>query len=60
MAKTTAAVTKEVERSKNFDKYKSYYDSHMWTKKMLYNVVAKGAITAEEYEEITGEAFLEE
>ncbi len=47
-------------KSKNFEKYKKFYDAGLWTKKMVYNVVTKGALTAEEYEEITGEAFPEE
>lgn len=47
-------------KSKNFEKYKKFYDAGLWTKKMVYNVVTKGALTAEEYEEIIGEAFPEE
>lgn len=45
------------DHSKNFERYKAWYDAGMWNKGMLYNVAAKGKITAEEYEEITGEAF---
>lgn len=45
------------EHSKNFDKYKGWYESGLWNRGMLYNIVGKGKITAEEYEEITGEAF---
>ena len=45
--------------SKDFEKYKSYYDNHFWNKKMLKNVVKKGKITPAEYEEITGEAYEE-
>lgn len=45
--------------SKNYDKYKKWYDSGMWTKRMLHDVVAKGKITAEEYAEITGEEYSE-
>ena len=43
--------------SKHFKKVKKYYDSGMWTKKMVYNVVGSW-ITAEEYEIITGEVYL--
>ena len=46
-----------VEHSKDFDKYKYYYDSGFWNKKALKNVVNKGKLTPEEYEEITGEPF---
>ena len=46
-----------MKHSRLFNKIKSYYDNKQWTKQMVYNVVAKGAITAEEYEEITGEAY---
>ncbi len=55
MSRTSSIAVKE--KSKNFDKYKRFYDSNMWTKKMVYNVVEKGALTAEEYEEITGEPY---
>jgi len=48
-----------MEHSKNFEKYKRYYDSGLWNKTMLYNIVGKGKITPEEYEEITGEAYEE-
>jgi uncharacterized XkdX family phage protein len=44
--------------SKNFEKFKSYYDSGLWSKEKLYNVVGKKTgITAEEYDEITGEPY---
>ena len=47
----------EPEHSKDFEKYKRYYDSGFWNKAMLRNVVRKGKLTPEEYEEITGEAY---
>lgn len=50
-------VEEVVEHSKDFEKYKYYYDSGFWNKKALKNVVNKGKLTPEEYEEITGEPF---
>jgi uncharacterized XkdX family phage protein len=40
-----------------YDKIKRYYDTGLWTLEMVRNVVAKGKITAEEYQTITGEAY---
>ena len=40
------------------EKYRQWYESGIWTKQMLKNVVKKGKLTTEEYEEITGEKFL--
>jgi len=40
-----------------FEKIKAYYEGGLWTKKMVKNAVAKGKITAEEYEIITGESY---
>ena len=40
-----------------FEKVKKYYDSGLWNKTMVRNAVVKRWITAEEYEEITGEAY---
>lgn len=46
--------------SKNFERYKGFYDSGLWSKEKLYNTVGrKTGITAEEYEEITGEPYEE-
>ena len=45
------------EHSPKYDLVKSYYDSGLWKKKAVRNAVAKGWITAAEYEEITGEAY---
>ena len=44
--------------SKNFEKYKAYYDNGLWSKKKLHDITEKGALTPEEYEEITGEPFV--
>lgn len=43
--------------SKMFEKIKKYYDDGLWNKEMVRNAVIKGKITAEEYEEITGEPY---
>ena len=44
------------DRSKNFNKVKRYYDDDFWSKAKVRAVVGKW-ITAEEYEEITGEPY---
>ena len=48
----------EVVHSKDFEKIKRYYDNGFWTKKMVKNAVVKGKITTEEYEEITGDPYV--
>ena len=49
-----------MEHSKNFEKIKAYYDEGLWDKSRVYAVVGKKTgITAEEYEEITGEPYKE-
>jgi len=40
-----------------FEKIKLYYDKGLWSKERVWNVVGK-VITAEEYEEITGEPYI--
>ncbi len=40
-----------------FERVKFYYDKGLWSKERVYNVVGK-VITAEEYEEITGEPYI--
>lgn len=40
-----------------FEKIKKWYESGMWTKKMVRNAVLKGKITEDEYTEITGEEY---
>lgn len=42
--------------SKNFDKVKNYYKDGLWGKKWVWDAVGRW-ITAEEYEEITGEPY---
>ncbi len=46
-----------MEHSKKFEDIKFYYEHHIWSKKTVKLAVSKGRITAEEYEEITGEAY---
>ena len=45
---------------KKIEKYKRFYENGFWTKKMVATLVYDGKLTAEEYEEITGETFVEE
>lgn len=43
------------EHSPKYELVKSYYDAGLWKKKAVKNAVTKGWITADEFEEITGE-----
>jgi len=43
--------------SDNFERIKGYYDAGFYTKKMLRRLVKAGVITADEYQQITGEAY---
>lgn len=46
--------------SKNYLKFKEYYEKGLYTKARIKNLVGKKlGITAEEYEQITGEAYLQ-
>ena len=40
-----------------FEKIKKYYQDGLWTKAMVRNAVIKGKITADEFYQITGEAY---
>ena len=40
-----------------YQKIKKWYQQGLWTKVMVANAVAKGKITAEQYEEIVGEPY---
>lgn len=42
--------------SKNFEKVKRYYETGLWSKSRVYQVVGHW-ITPEEYKEITGEDY---
>ena len=46
-----------IEHSPRFEEVKGYYDAGLWKKKAVRNAVLKNWITAEEYEEITHEAY---
>lgn len=50
---------KAAEHSKNFEKVKNYYDTGRWDEYRVSEAVKKGWITAEEYEEITGQPYEE-
>lgn len=43
--------------SKKYKTVKAAYDRGSWNAEMVRNAVAKGWITADEFEEITGEAY---
>ena len=40
-----------------FEKIKTYYDSGLWSKERVRNMVVKGIMTAEEYKEIVKEDY---
>lgn len=42
-----------------YDKVKYYYDNGYWSIQRVRDAVAKGWITAEQFEEITGEPYEE-
>ena len=46
-----------MEHSKMFERVKKYYDKGLWKIEAVALAVEKGWITAEEYEEITGEPY---
>ena len=46
-----------MEHSEKFALVKEYYDAGFWKKAAVRNAVKKHWITAEEYEEITGEEY---
>ena len=41
------------------EKISKWYKQGLWSKRMVANAVAKGALTAEDYQEITGEILAE-
>jgi len=43
--------------SKKYNRVKNYFDNNLWTVEMVKNAVVKGWITADEYEQITGEEY---
>ena len=40
-----------------FTRIKRFYDAGYWTKEMVADGVVAGKITAEQYQEITGDAY---
>lgn len=42
----------------NFDTIKRNYERGLWSASMVKMAVRKGVITRQEYEEITGEAYI--
>lgn len=46
--------------SSKFEKVKRYYDNGLWNIKQVRDAVTKGWITAEEFEIITGQPYVEE
>lgn len=43
--------------SRNYEKVKGYYDGGYWNEARVKNAVAKGWITEDEYETITGDSY---
>ncbi len=41
----------------SFERIKYFYNAGLWNKQMVKMAVRKGVITAEQYEEITGEKY---
>lgn len=48
-----------MEHSKYYEKVKKYYKNHIWNEARVREAVAKGWITAEEFEEIIGKPYKE-
>ena len=46
-----------MERSKNYDKVKLWYNMKMWNETRVRNAVEKGWITIDEFEEISGTTY---
>lgn len=44
---------------RKYDVVKKYYDLGLWTEAQVRNAVAKGWITADEFQEITGHGLLD-
>lgn len=42
------------------DKIARWYTQGLWTKTMVASAVAKGSLTARDYEEITGEKYADD
>ena len=46
--------------SKMYKKIKEYYNTGLWSKERVRNMVVKGVITEEEFYDITGEFYNED
>ena len=46
--------------SKMYEKIKEYYNTGLWSKERVRNMVIKGIITEEEFYDITGEFYNED
>ena len=46
--------------SKMYEKIKEYYNTGLWSKERVRNMVVKGVITEEEFYDITGEFYNED
>lgn len=42
------------------EKIEKWYKQRLWTKAMVAAAVAKGSLTAQDYEEITGESYADD
>lgn len=47
-------------KSEQYDKIKKYYDNKFWSAKAVGQAVEHDWITAQEYEEIVGEPYVED
>ena len=43
--------------SKMYEKVKKYYDTGLWSKERVRNMVIKGIITEKEYKDIVGKEY---
>lgn len=43
--------------SMNYEKIKNYYINGLWDENRVYNMVGKGVLTKEEYQQIVGKEY---
>ena len=60
MARKSKLAEAAAEKSKKFETVKGYFDAGRWKLFQVKNAVAKDWITTGEYEEIVGEAYVNE
>ena len=46
--------------SKMYEKIKSYYDTGLWSKERVRNMVVKGVITEDEFSSIVGKKYVKQ